>query len=126
MPYFLGGWADELGFPPAVAQSWLDFDLRKHLAAQIGREILFENDASAAATAELVYGWGRQFRTWIYLSINTFIGGGLILNGNLETGPHGNAAAYGPYPVGPSRLSSVPPPKGLSRSCCGGPPSTFS
>jgi predicted NBD/HSP70 family sugar kinase len=112
MPYFLGGWADELGFPPAVAQSWLDFDLRKYLAAQIGREILFENDASAAATAELVYGWGRQFRTWIYLSINTFLGGGLILNGNLETGPHGNAAAYGPYPVGPSRLSSVPPPEG--------------
>jgi predicted NBD/HSP70 family sugar kinase len=87
-PYFLGGWADELGFPPAVVQL-LDFDLRRHLAALIGREIMFENDASVAATAELVYRWGRQFRTWIYLSINTFIGGGFILNGNLRRDPTG-------------------------------------
>jgi predicted NBD/HSP70 family sugar kinase len=112
MPYFLGGWADELGFPPAIANSWMNFDLKAHLKERIDLRVFFENDASAAATAELVYGRGRQFRTWIYLSINTFIGGGLILKGNLETGPNGNAAAYGPYPVGPSRLSTVPRPQG--------------
>lgn len=110
MPYFLGGWADELGFPPAVSRSWSAFDLRAHLRRHAGTEVWFENDASSAAVAELVYGKGREFGTWVYLSINTFIGGGLVMNGNLETGPNGNAAAYGPYPVRPSRLSSVPAP----------------
>jgi predicted NBD/HSP70 family sugar kinase len=36
----------------------------------------------------------------------------LIVNGNLEIGPNGNSAAYGPYPVNASRLSTVPPPQG--------------
>jgi len=112
MPYFLGGWADELGFPAPVAKAWQSFDLRSYLAAEIAHPMFFENDASAAATAELVYGRGRTYKNWIYLSINTFIGGGLIVNGNLEIGPNGNSAAYGPYPVNASRLSTVPAPQG--------------
>ncbi len=110
IPYFLGDWANELGFPPHVAAAWRTLDVRKYLLAELGRPLHFENDASAAATAELVYGRGREYRHWIYLSINTFIGGGLVINGNLEVGPHGNSAAFGPYPVSASRLSSVPPP----------------
>ena len=110
IPYFLGGWANELSFPQSVAESWRSLDVRKHLVSVIGQPLCFENDASAAATAELVYGRGREYKNWIYLSINTFIGGGLIINGNLEVGPHGNSAAYGPYPVSASRLASVPPP----------------
>lgn len=110
IPYFLGGWANELEFPASVARAWRSLDLRKHLLAETGQPLRFENDASAAATAELVYGRGREYKNWIYLSINTFIGGGLIVNGNLEVGPHGNSAAYGPYPVSASRLASVPPP----------------
>jgi len=110
IPYFLGGWANELGFPASVAKSWRSLDLRKYLVSEIGQPLRFENDASAAAAAELVYGRGREHKNWIYLSINTFIGGGLIVNGNLEVGPHGNSAAFAPHPVSASRLASVPPP----------------
>jgi len=110
IPYFLGGWANELGFPPAVAKSWQSLDVREYLLSEIGQPLRFENDASAAAAAELVYGRGREYKNWIYLSINTFIGGGLIINGNLEVGPHGNSAAFAPHPVSVSRLASVPPP----------------
>jgi predicted NBD/HSP70 family sugar kinase len=110
IPYFLGGWANELGFPLSVAKSWQSLDLRQHFLSEIGQPLRFENDASAAATAELVYGRGRQYKNWIYVSINTFIGGGLIINGNLEVGPHGNSAALAPHPVSPSRLSTVSAP----------------
>jgi len=112
MPYFLGGWTNELGLPRAVTDAWEAFDFTGKLEQDIAGPLFFENDASSAATAEFVYGIGRETRDFIYLFISTFIGGGLVIDGNLETGPHGNSAAFGPYPVSRSLLSSVPPPKG--------------
>ncbi|GLS21589.1 transcriptional regulator [Labrys miyagiensis] len=112
MPYFMDSWTKELGMPRSITEAWESFDFAKALTHHISLPLFFENDASGAATAELVYGRGRETRDFIYLFIATFIGGGLIINGNLETGPHGNSAAFGPYPVTPSLLSTVPPPKG--------------
>jgi predicted NBD/HSP70 family sugar kinase len=112
MPYFLGGWKTEQNVPESIAVAWETFDLKAQLAAAIQLPIHLENDASAAAVAELVYGYGKTYKNFIYLSMNTFIGGGLVLDGSLSTGPHGNSAAFGPFPVSPSRLSTVPPPSG--------------
>jgi predicted NBD/HSP70 family sugar kinase len=112
-PYFLGGWESELGFPPDVCARWREIDLTTFFAEAAGLPLFVENDASAAAAAELVFGAGSRYRDFVHLSINTMIGGGLIVDGVLQTGPNGNAAAFGPMPVTPSRLSSVPPPTGL-------------
>ncbi|MGO7895713.1 hypothetical protein AB9E21_34830, partial [Rhizobium leguminosarum] len=38
--------------------------------------------------------------------------GGLVLDGTLQTCPNGNTAAYGPFPLTHSTLSSVPKPAG--------------
>ncbi len=112
MPYFLGGWKSEQNVPEAVATAWETFDLKARLASEIELPVTLENDASAGAVAELIYGVGRNYKNFIYLSMNTFIGGGLVIDGNLSTGPHGNSAAFGPFPVSHSRLSSVPAPSG--------------
>ncbi|MDR3475079.1 MAG: ROK family transcriptional regulator [Devosia sp.] len=112
MPYFLGGWKSEQNVSEAVAGAWQAFDLKAKLAAASGLSIHLENDASAAAVAELVHGAGRNYKNFIYFFMNTFIGGGLVLDGSLSTGAHGNSGAFGPYPVTPSRLSTVPPPAG--------------
>lgn len=112
MPYFLGGWKSEQNVSEAVAAAWETFDLKAALEAEMPHPVSLENDASAAAAAELVYGVGKNYRNFIYLSVDTFIGGGLVIDGNLSTGPHGNSAAFGPFPVSPSRLSSVPAPSG--------------
>ena len=111
-PYFLGGWERELGFPREVSARWREIDLTNFFSEANGLPLFVENDASASAAAELVFGAGRRYRDFVHLSINTMIGGGLIIDGVLQTGPNGNAAAYGPMPVTPSRLSSVPPPTG--------------
>lgn len=111
-PYFLGSWDVELGFPTDVSEAWRDVDVSGLFASAAGLPTFVENDASAAAAAELVFGAGQRLRDFVHLSISTLIGGGLILDGVLQTGPSGNAAAYGPMPVTPSRLSSVPPPQG--------------
>ena len=77
---------------------------------------MIENDASAAAVAELVYGIGKQYTDFLHISLSTFVGGGLVLDGTLQTGPNGNTAAYGPFPVTHSALNSVPKPAGQVRS----------
>ncbi|HTM76539.1 MAG TPA: ROK family protein, partial [Devosia sp.] len=58
------------------------------------------------------YGVGKQYPDFLHISLSTFVGGGLVLDGTLQTGPNGNTAAYGPFPVTHSSLSSVPKPAG--------------
>jgi predicted NBD/HSP70 family sugar kinase len=111
-PYFIGGWDEELGFPSEVQMGWRTFDLRSHYATTQDLPVLIENDASAAAVAELVYGLGKQYSDFLHISLSTFVGGGLVLDGTLQTGPNGNTAAYGPFPVTHSTLNSVPKPAG--------------
>jgi len=111
-PYFIGGWDEELGFPSDVQLAWRSFDLRSHFAQSESLTVLIENDASAAAVAELVYGLGRQYSDFLHISLSTFVGAGLVLDGTLQTGPNGNTAAFGPFPVTPSTLNSVPKPAG--------------
>ena len=43
----------------------------------------------------------------MHISIDTFVGGGLVQSGKVLTGPHGNSAALGPLPVSPSSLDSM-------------------
>lgn len=112
IPYYLGGWTRELGMPRSITAAWAEIDFATALQQRTPLRLFLENDASSAATAEVAYGIGRHTRDFIYLFLSTFVGGGLVIDGSLETGPHGNSAAFGPYPVGPSLLSSVPPPKG--------------
>jgi predicted NBD/HSP70 family sugar kinase len=111
-PYFLGGWEQELASPPEISARWREVDLTGLFKSTAGLPLFIENDASAAAAAELVFGAGKRFRDFVHLSINTMIGGGLITDGTLQTGPNGNAAAFGPMPVSHSKLTSIAKPSG--------------
>ncbi|KKC37990.1 ROK family transcriptional regulator [Devosia epidermidihirudinis] len=111
-PYFIGGWDNELGFPLEVREAWKMTDIRTGFLETGGLPIMVENDASAAALAELVYGIGKTTSDFLHISLSTFVGGGLVLDGTLQTGPNGNTAAIGPIPVMPSKLNSVPAPVG--------------
>jgi predicted NBD/HSP70 family sugar kinase len=111
-PYFIGGWDDELGFPADVREGWRAINLASGFLDTGKLPVLVENDASAAAVAELIYGVGKSRNDFLHISLNTFVGAGLVLDGTLQTGPNGNTAAFGPFPVTPSSLTSVPKPKG--------------
>ncbi|MHA1525331.1 MAG: ROK family protein, partial [Alphaproteobacteria bacterium] len=45
------------------------------------------------------FGNPARFDDFLYLYIGLFIGGGVVMNGNLVTGPSGNAGAVGSMPV---------------------------
>ncbi len=111
-PYFIGGWDRELGFPPEIGAAWRQIDIASDFLDSGGLPVQVENDASAAAVAELVQGVGTRYEDFLHISLTTFIGAGLVLDGTLQTGPHGNTAAFGPFPVAQSSLASVPRPSG--------------
>lgn len=107
-PYFWEGWRTVLNDQDEADKTW-DSDMVVSLFdIPEGIEVFVENDGSAAALGELTFGSGAAHQDFLYVNIGTFIGGGLIIDGTLRTGAHGNSAALGPFPVGPSRLAGAP------------------
>ena len=43
-------------------------------------------DTAAACVAELVAGRGRSMRSFLYIFVDTFIGGGLVIDSHLHAG----------------------------------------
>src|ERR1700744_2885579 len=98
-PLWLGGWRDFLGAPPEALEAWQEIDLRTRIAAMTGLPVEFAKDPTAACAAELVMGQGRGIHNFLYLFVGTFIGGGMVIDGRLHSGPHDNAGAVGSIPV---------------------------
>lgn len=99
MPFQLWSWVQALGAPQAEMDAWRDSDIQAELAAITGLPVYVQNDATSACGAELVFGTGEKPRDFLYFYFGTFIGGGLVLNGQLFLGRSGNAAGVGPIPV---------------------------
>ncbi|WP_420899275.1 ROK family transcriptional regulator [Fertoeibacter niger] len=99
MPFQLWNWVRSIGAPQAEMDAWRDRDIQAELAALTGMPVYVQNDATAACGAELVFGTGERPKDFLYFYFGTFIGGGLVLNGQLFTGRTGNAAGVGPMPV---------------------------
>ena len=65
---------------------WEGRHLANDLAQQFGVSAAIENDADAAALGEFRWGIGRGSRRFIYVTVSTGIGGGMILDGQLYRG----------------------------------------
>jgi len=98
-PFQLWNWAEDVGAPADVLMAWKDFDLQAEIARQFAWPIHFCNDASAACAAELLFGRGRDLQDFAYFYLGYFIGGGVVLNGSLYLGRHGNAGALASFPI---------------------------
>ena len=98
-PLSMGGWQALLGVPPSVAEKWLRFDLVREVAGRTELPVELIKDTTAACVAELVAGRGRGMKSFLYVFVNTFVGGGLVLDSHLHGGLSGNAGAIGSLPL---------------------------
>ncbi len=74
---------------------WKDVPLRDIIEKERGKKVFLINDANAAAVGELYFGAGRGARNFIYITISTGIGGGIIIDGRIYTGSTGVAGEPG-------------------------------
>jgi glucokinase len=79
---------------PNIA-GWNGVNLNKELTEILGKRIVLENDANAAAWGEFKFGAGRGRNDLMLLTLGTGVGGGLILDGSLFRGAFGIGAELG-------------------------------
>ncbi len=108
-PFLLGGWHTLLGLPNDDARHWNELDLSAEVQAMTDLPVSFAKDTSAACVAELVAGRGRDLKSFLYLFVDTFVGGGLVIHSHLHSGVHGNAGAVASLPLQVAPVGSDAP-----------------
>ena len=79
---------------PYGLDEWADVDLETYFADKLGMPVYAENDGNAAALAECLVGAGQRYDSFAYLFIGSGVGGGVVLDGKLWRGRHGNAGEF--------------------------------
>jgi len=74
---------------------WRNVLLRDIMQEKLGKKTFLINDANAAALGEFYFGAARGVRNFIYITISTGIGGGIVVDGKLYTGAIGTAGEVG-------------------------------
>ena len=74
---------------------WAGFDLRGYITSRITLPVFVENDAHAAALAELYYGAGRGISNFVAMTLGTGVGGGIVIDRKLQRGQLGFAGTIG-------------------------------
>lgn len=74
---------------------WKDVPLRDIIREKTGVETMLINDANAAALGELCYGAAKGARNFIYITLSTGIGGGIVIDGEIYAGSLGTAGEIG-------------------------------
>jgi glucokinase len=81
---------------------WEGCNLVAGLQDAFGVTVYLENDADAAALGELAWGAGRGAQRFLYVTISTGIGGGLVFDGCIYRGVDGAHPEIGHHVIDPS------------------------
>ena len=79
-----------------------EFPIRAILEERLGAQVIFENDANAAAMGEKWMGAGRDVDDLVLLTLGTGVGGGIISRGTILHGYLGMAGELGHITVDPT------------------------
>lgn len=90
---------------PSVAE----IDLRQEFVRAFNLPVHFDNNAVAAAFAEMTLGVARGVNDWLYLHIGANVSAGLVMSGQLQRGKSGLAGAIGQMMIDPERSGDAVP-----------------
>lgn len=82
-------------FLPNLPTQWRNIAAASLLEASLGCPVYLLNDARMAALGELDFGHGRNVRDFVFFTLGTGIGGGIVLDGRLRMGALGSAGELG-------------------------------
>lgn len=81
--------------------NWINFNLRSELSKKLQIPFYVDNDANCAALGEFWMGSGKDCSDFIFLTLGTGIGGGLVMGNKIFRGADGMAAEVGHIVVQP-------------------------
>lgn len=81
--------------PPKSLNEWALIDIEPLIEEVMQLPVEMDNDATAAAIGESLFGMGRTCSNFAYLHLTNGFGGGLINGGKPYRGQHGNAGEFG-------------------------------
>ncbi len=81
---------------------WEDCNLVSELQEALGVTVALENDADAAALGELAWGAGQGAKRFIYVTVSTGIGVGMVFDGELYRGVDGSHPELGHHVIDPT------------------------
>jgi len=84
---------------PPNLPGWKKVNLKQILEKKLKTKVKIDNDAKCAALAELKFGAGVGYKDFIYVTLSTGIGGGIIIDGKIYRGANGAAGEVGHIPV---------------------------
>jgi len=126
-PDFCGvGFGGPVDFPTQTVtlsthvEGWMQYPLVPNLSRLAGAPVVMDNDANVGALGEARYGAGRGADPLFYMTLSTGIGGGIVINGQIQRGADSYAGEIGHLNVLPDGPACLCGSNGcLERMCCG-------
>lgn len=92
--------------------TWINgMPVRQDIEAALGGPIRLANDANCLALSEAADGAGAAAQSVFAVILGTGCGGGFVLNGGLNTGPHAIGGEWGHNPLPWAQQSELPGPE---------------
>jgi glucokinase len=113
-------------FLPNLPGQWRGVRVTDTLTKLTGHPTYAVNDARMATLGEFVFGAGRQTQRMLLLTLGTGIGGGLVLDGQLQLGVCGGAGEIGHQTIIPDGPLCTCGNRGCLETLSGGPALTAS
>lgn len=86
----------------SVNQQWHDVPLAELVAARTGSVVRLDDDANTGALGEAHFGAGRDCDPFVYVTVSTGIGAGIVIGGRVVRGAHGAAGEFGHFTFNPA------------------------
>jgi glucokinase len=80
---------------PPNLPGWEKIDLAKIIRKEFNTIVYVENDANAAAIGEMILGAGKNFKSFIMITLGTGVGGGIVIKRKIFRGEFGAAGEIG-------------------------------
>jgi len=114
-------WETQMVATSTHVGGWSNFDLAGRIRQLLGgASVTMDNDANAGALGEYIYGAGADCNPFVYLTVSTGVGGGILIGGDVLHGADSWAGEIGHTTVRPDGPECLCGSRGcLERMCCG-------